>query len=139
MSNLEPIEEKDLDLENKFKGGQEEKAQESNIEQPAFKVEKELPAEKTAAEKEGAYGKILARVKQSAISAASDDEIKEDAGKVYQKTDAESQIQHLVGIALAKGVIHAVKVARHLEDNYVLDMFHDKLLADELRGALVKT
>lgn len=138
MSNLEPIEEKDLDLENKFKRGQAEKAPGEKVEQPVFKVEKEKPAEKTAAEKEDAYAKILARVKQPAAGAPSDEEAKEDAGKVYQKTDAESQIQHLIDIAMAKGVIHAVKVARHLEDNYVLDMFHDKLLADELHDALVK-
>jgi hypothetical protein len=34
--------------------------------------------------------------------------------------------------------LHAVKVARHLEDDYVLDTFHDKLLADELHDALLK-
>lgn len=138
MSNLEPIEEKDLDLENKFKGEQEEKALEGKTEQPVFRAEKEALAEKAAAEKEDAYAKILARVKQPAAGAPPDEEIKEDAGKVYQKTDAESQIQHLVDIAMTKGVIHAVKVARHMEDNYVLDMFHDKLLADELHDALVK-
>ncbi len=137
MSNLEPIEEKDLDLENKFKGGQEEKAPKEKAEQPVFKAEKEMLAEK-AAEKEDAYAKILARVKQPAAGVPSDEEVKKDAGKVYQKTDAESQIQRLVDIALTKGVVHAVKVARHLEDNYVLDMFHDKLLADELHDALVK-
>jgi hypothetical protein len=43
-----------------------------------------------------------------------------------------------VDIALEKGVIHAVNVAKHLEDNYVLDMFHDKLLSDELHEALMK-
>ncbi len=138
MANLEPIEEKDLDLENKFKIGQAEKTPGGKAEQPAFKVEKKAPAEKATAEKEDTYAKILARVKQPAAGAPSDEEVKEDAGKVYQKTDAESQIQHLVDIAMAKGVIHAVKVARHMEDNYVLDMFHDKLLADELRDALVK-
>ena len=135
MTNLEPIEEKDLNLEEKFKSGTLEKKGVEKISPP---IEKEALAEKAAAEKEDAYAKILARVKQPAAGAPSDEEIKEDAGKVYQKTDAESQIQHLVDIAMAKGVVHAVKVARHMEDNYVLDMFHDKLLADELRDALVK-
>lgn len=138
MSNLEPIEEKDTDLEKKFKGGMPEKLEAVKEEPAVFKKEKEALRETSAAEKEDAYAKILARVKQPAAGALSDEEIKEDAGKVYQKTDAESQIQHLVDLALAKGVVHAVKVARHMEDNYVLDMFHDKLLADELYGALVK-
>ncbi len=136
MSNLEPIDEKDLSLAEKFKGGVVEKKEAEEI---SAQVEKGKPAEKTAAEKDDAYAKILARVKQPAAGAApADEEIKEDAGKVYQKTDAESQIQHLVDIAMTKGVVYAVKVARHLEDNYVLDMFHDKLLADELHDALVQ-
>lgn len=134
-SNLEPIEEKDLNLEEKFKSGTSEKKEVEKIPAP---IEKEKPVEKAAAEKEDVYAKILARVKQPSAGAPSDEEVKEDAGKVYQKTDAESQVQHLVDIALTKGVVHAVKVARHLEDNYVLDMFHDKLLADELHDALVK-
>jgi len=136
MSNLEPIDEKDLNLAEKFKGGVVEKEGAEDI---PIQTEKEKPAEKTAAEKEDSYAKILARVKQPAAGAVpADEEVKEDAGKVYQKTDADSQIQHLVDIAMAKGVVHAVKVARHMEDNYVLDMFHDKLLADELHDALFK-
>ena len=39
---------------------------------------------------------------------------------------------------MQKGVVHAVKVARHLEDNYALDEFHDRMLADELHEALIK-
>ena len=52
--------------------------------------------------------------------------------------DAETQIQHLVDLAQQKGIMHAVKVARHMEDNYILDTFHDKMLADELHDALIK-
>ena len=37
-----------------------------------------------------------------------------------------------------QGVIHAVKVARHLDDNYAMDEFHDRLMAEELHDALVK-
>jgi hypothetical protein len=41
-------------------------------------------------------------------------------------------------LAEAKGVVHAVKVAQHLEDNYLLDELHDRLLATDLHDALVK-
>jgi len=138
MDNLEPIEEKDLDLESKFKKEQAEKALGEKPEQPAFKIEKEAVRESSVAEKDNIYSKILSKVQQQPAGEVPHEEIKKDAEEVHNKTDAESQIQNLVDIALNKGVIHAVKVARHLEDNYVLDMFHDKLLADELHDALIK-
>jgi len=138
MANLEPIEEKDLDLEHKFKGGREDGVIKKETEQSVFQIEKEPAIDRTSAERDETYAKILSRVKKSTGIASSNQEVKEDAEKVYQKTDTESQIQHLVDLAMTKGVVHAVKVARHLEDNYVLDMFHDKLLADELRNALIQ-
>lgn len=136
MANLEPIEEKDLDLEHKLKSAEPQSFEAP--EKTAEEVEKEAPREVSQAEKEDAYAKILSKVTQVTPIQAEEGEIKKDAEEAYQKTDAESQIQHLVDIAFAKGVIHAVKVARHLEDNYVLDMFHDKLLADELHEALIQ-
>ena len=66
------------------------------------------------------------------------EEVASDAEAGAQKSDAESQVQHLVDIAQQKGVMHAVRVARHMEDNYVLDAFHDSMLADELHDALMK-
>jgi len=133
-SNLEPIEESDLDLEGKLKKGRLENPQ--LPEQPAAAVEKEQPQEISAAEKDSAYGTILSNVQCQ----PADDQIHDvatDAQAVYQKTDSESQVQHLVDLALQKRVPHAVKVARHMENYYVLDTFHDKLLADELHAALV--
>ncbi|MCX6765580.1 MAG: hypothetical protein NT136_01300 [Candidatus Moranbacteria bacterium] len=137
MSNLEPIEEKDLNIEGKFKGEKKETPQ-PEAEKEIFKIEKETPPETNPAEKEGAYGKILSKIKQLGQPVLGEEEIKSDAESVFQKNDAQSQIQHLVDIALQKGVVHAVKVASHLENNYVLDMFHDKLLADELHKALTE-
>ncbi len=133
-SNLEPISEKDLDLENKFRGGK--KGPENDI----IKAEKEKTKEAVRAERESAYSKILSRVKKHHTQAQTGggEEVKSDAENTFKNTDAESQIQHLVDVAMNKGVVHAVKVARHMENNYVLDMFHDKLLADELHDALIK-
>ncbi|GBE16800.1 hypothetical protein BMS3Abin15_00624 [bacterium BMS3Abin15] len=133
-SNLEPINEKDLDLENKFKGAKKES------EDDVAKIEKEKPKEVAKAKRESAYGKILSKIKSrhTKIQDNSKERVESDAKNAFENTDAESQVQQLVDVAMNKGVIHAVKVAKHIEDNYVLDMFHDKLLADELHDALIK-
>jgi len=133
-SNLEPIEESDLDLERKLKQGGLENPQ--LPEQPAAAVEKEQPQEISAAEKDSAYGTILSKVQSQPADDQAQD-VATDAQAVFQKTDSQSQVQHLVDLAMQKGVPHAVNVARHMEDYYVLDTFHDKLLADELHDALV--
>lgn len=135
MGNLEPIEEADLDLKDKFKVAKQESG---DITTSETAPEKEVAPEIVSAEKDGSYSKILSKVHQHQQDDAGDEDVSKDAENVYQKTNTESQIQNLVDIALTKGVIHAVKVAKHLEDNYVLDMLHDRLLADELHDALVK-
>lgn len=127
-NNLEPIEERDLDLEGKF---------ESKIEKEGepHAVEKEAPKEVSAVEKDEAYKQALSKVQ--AISDEDEVEIKEDAEVIVEKEqDAEGKIQNLVDLALNKGVKHAVNVARHLDDNYVLDSLHDKLISEELHEAL---
>lgn len=139
MSNLEPIDEKDLDLASKFgEAGRMAKKVENRPENPVFNPEQESAREIISAENDKVYNKILSKVKSKQAARPSDDDVKDDAQKTIEKQDAESQIQHLVDIALNKGVVHAVKVAKHLEDNYVLDMFHDKLLSDELHRALMQ-
>ncbi|MDO8529146.1 MAG: hypothetical protein Q7S18_00560 [bacterium] len=146
-SNLEPIDEKDLDLGSKF-GNPEASKNIEGVEKSADfpvpaevtenKTEKESAKEVISAEKENAYNKILARLQAKKQTVAKDDDVSKDAKDVSKKQDAEGQIQHLVDLAMNKGVIYAVKVAKHLEDNYVLDMFHDRMLAEELHDALVK-
>ena len=132
---LEPITEEDLNLESKFGKVEAGKPLESKEILP--KTEEEPAKEIISAEKDDAYSKILSKVKASPAVDMNDEEVKNDAKEAIEKQDAESQIQHLVDIAENKGIIHAVKVAKHLEDNYILDMFHDRLLSDELHDALV--
>lgn len=137
-SNLEPIEESDLDLEGKIKRGSVEGGAREKIGAPFTDVEKEVPQEISAAEKDGAYGKILSKVQTGDDDKQIDpNAIANDAAAGAQKTDAESQIVHLIEIAGQKGVVHAVKVAQHMQDNYILDTFHDRMLADDLHDALV--
>ncbi|MDD3498306.1 MAG: hypothetical protein PHH24_02230, partial [Candidatus Moranbacteria bacterium] len=135
-TNLEPIDEGDMDLAEKFGHIEKQdidKEKKPEKESPVIE-KKEKAGEKSPAEKDDSYSKILSKVKKT----SDDDEasIAGDAKDVSLKTDADSQIQHLVDLAMNKSITHAVKVAKHLEDNYVLDMFHDKLISDELHDAL---
>lgn len=135
-SNLEPISEDDLNLEKHLKKDNVLSSG-NETEQVSAAVEKEAPKETVAAEHDGAYNNILSKIKtqQQSLGTAA---VKQDADEVANKTDAEAQVQHLVDIAINKGIVHAVDVAKHLENNYVLDTFHDKMMADELHDALVK-
>ncbi len=136
MSNLEPIEEKDLDLKNKFlekkEGGSvlEKEVEESPI-SPEISVERK----EGTVEKDEAYSKILSKVKSN--NPADDQAVPQDAKMVSVEDTTENKIEKLIQVAMQKGVIHAVKVARHLQDNYVLDELHDRLLADEFHDALL--
>lgn len=136
-SNLEPIEDADLNLKEKLKS---EDVGGSSFEEEVdvFKIEKETPLEKSGAEKDDAYMQIMAKLGDEDQSGSLSDDVPTDAHSASSLTDAESQISHLVDLAMTKGVIYAVKVARHMEDNYILDTFHDKLMADELHDALVE-
>ncbi|HLN19427.1 MAG TPA: hypothetical protein VK255_04645, partial [Patescibacteria group bacterium] len=140
--NLEPIEEKDLGLKEKFIGGAEPEkkndggtAKKETIIFPENIAEK-LEQKEGLAEKDETYSKILSDV-NSAPQVVSNEDVSQDAMNVSQEADAQSKINNLVNLAQTKSIVHAVKVAKHLEDNYVLDEFHDRLLGQELHDALV--
>lgn len=133
---------------NPIKEGEEKNPVEKMEQKPEFAKAKEAQAEKIptpeqsperkegAAEKEDAYAKILSKVTDG--KTAKDEEVSLDAEIAMRQKDAEAKVNNLVSLAETKGVAHAVKVARHMEDNYILDEFHDKLLSDELHEFLVK-
>ncbi|MEI7890731.1 MAG: hypothetical protein WCI36_02070 [bacterium] len=131
-SNLEPIEESDL------VGVKKESVEifGQNDVQVENKIEVENPQEIAGAEKDDSYGKILSKV-QSDDVAVDQFAVAIDAQLGSQKIDAESQVQHLVDLAMQKGVVHAVNVAKHMENNYVLDSLHDRMLATDLHDALL--
>ncbi len=138
-SNLEPIDERDKDMRGKFSNVDQRHSGSLERSQLMKEAGKEVAGEIEIAEKEEAYEKILSKVKKDA-PAAVENQIGIDAASVSETIDAENQINHLVAIAEQKGVVHAVKVAMQLEQNYayILDQFHDKVLADQLHDALVK-
>lgn len=140
MGNLEPVEDADLDLQGKFLGKSEaEKNIEAKTERnkEAVPVPEKFPEKKEgAAEKEKAYSRILSKIKNHHPSP--DDLIADDAKETSAEETAKAKVDKLVKLATNKGVVHAVKVARHLDDNYALDEFHGRLLADDLHDALVE-
>ncbi len=141
---LEPIDEKDLDLKNKFLGGVEKNANvemEKKSDESVLKNSTEATLSGTerkegAMEKDDAYNKIISKIKNPTNIVHSD--VSDDAKTANSEIDYESKVNNLVNLAENKGVVHAVKVARHLEDNYLLDELHDRLLAQDLHDALVK-
>ena len=138
--NLEPLNENDLNLAGKF--GHIEKKQKSEIELEK-KIEhsekKEIANEIISAEKDLAYQKILSKTKKVSNDDNDDSNlVKSDAEKISKEMDTESQIKNLVDLAMTKSVVYAVKVARHLDDNYILDKLHDSLLAEELHKSLLE-
>ena len=140
---LEPIEDNDLDLKKKFPAGGAvaEKMSAPILPKAEGKIEAVSISETSErkegqAEKDDAYSKILSKVKSP--SSVTHNEVAIDAKVANDETDYESKVVKLVEIAETKGVTHAVKVAQHMEDNYLLDSLHDRLLATDLHDALVK-
>jgi len=115
----------------------QEKPKKESKEKTIFFDKKETVKEITATEKDSSYSKILSKIKKKTDDSGKST-VASDAKTVSEKTDAEGQIQHLINLATNKNIVYAVRVAKHLEDNYVLDMFHGKLLSDEFHDALVK-
>lgn len=136
---LEPIEEKDLDVKNKFL---EKKAEAGSateaVQAEVVAVSEQSPERQEGnVEKDDAYAKIVSKI-QTPAPVTDEAAVKDDAEIASQVMDAESRINNLVDIAMQKGVAHAVKVAKHLNNNYMLDGLHDQLMADELHEALLK-
>lgn len=119
-----------VSLEERY--ARQEKSPGQVVEQPKI-VEK--AQEKSAAESDATYKAILSKVSDTQ---SDENTVMNDASNLDQKMNRESQITHLIDLAMNKGVAHAVKVAQKAEDYYLLDQLHDRLLADELHDALVQ-
>lgn len=133
MSYLEPIEDKDLDLRHKLVEGEDINKEKEEI---SSAVERTVERKEGLAERGNSYSKVLSTVKSQ--KAADEEAVSQDAQAIFMAEGAEDKIEKLISLAEVKGVVHAVKVARHLNDNYALDEFHDRLLEEELHNALIK-
>ncbi len=77
-----------------------------------------------AAEK---YSAILSRIPTQSPQPSDDTQVGVDAKSVYDETDEETRVTMLLSLVETKGPAYAVRVARHLNDYYVLDRMHDEL------------
>lgn len=106
-------------------------------------VSGELPKtpETTKERVEGKYQELLSKVvpaTQATPVPPSDGDIVLDAKYIGALTDEASKVQKLLDLASAKGVVHAVKVARSLRDYYALDTMHDELSGKFYDGLVAK-
>ena len=76
---------------------------------------------------------------QTTVASDNEDETKsvEKDFKKIKNFDTARQVEVLSALAFEKGINHSVSVARNLNDAYLLDELHDKLVG-ELREELVK-
>ncbi len=144
MSYLEPIEDADLQIVEHFGGPSPENGAQENV-SPTLEVRTdqveariEGVVEKSRAERDQAYGAILAQVQSTPPSDEAQADIAQDASEVHRGIDRDSQLSHLVDLALTKGVSHAVATAEHLNDYYMLDHLHDTLVHDDLHHKLIE-
>ena len=110
----------------------------TNLTEQPTDQEKRLERREGVFEKDSAYQKILSQLPSKSSVSNDKANVSADAKNISAETDYESKIIKLVAMAEHKGLVHAVKVAKHLEDNYVLDELHDRLLGDDLHAALVE-
>jgi hypothetical protein len=85
-------------------------------------------------------------LKEEGISTDDDDDdgdedssnIQKHAQGVLKINDPQRQIERLVQLAVNRNPGFAIKVAKHLDDNYILDQVHDRLVEDKVRDELIK-
>jgi hypothetical protein len=87
---------------------------------------------------------VIESIQQKSGSGNDDDDeegdkknIKIHAKDISEIKDIEQRVDKLVQLAIQKDPYTAVKVARHLDENYILDQVHDRLVEDETKKALI--
>jgi hypothetical protein len=110
----------------------------SSVNKELYKTE-EKKAEQ-AIEKSGEKLKVQ-------TSSSSDDDTDEQAVDIrdveksideMKKLDVGEQVEHLVQVAIHKDPVLAIGIAKHLNDNYILDELHSDLTEDKVRDILDK-
>lgn len=62
----------------------------------------------------------------------------EEETKKIQNLDKKRQVKALTDLAFEKGLNHAIKVAKNLNDAFILDEFHDQLVDKFYKELLAK-
>jgi hypothetical protein len=126
-------------------GQKEEKEGNLRIEDEILELERKIANKKGELEKikkiEGDVEKIntSSQVISHVVSSSNEEmnEEEKDSLREIKNLPRQKQLEVLLEVALKKGVNSSVKIARSLNNAYVLDEFHDALV-DRLYGELVE-
>lgn len=100
-------------------------AAEPNLEAPAPAAETGPGGERQSEQRDLEF--LMRRIQSASGQSAQPADFQSDAQKLSE-ADEQARVQQLVTLAEAKGVEHAVRVARSLNDFYALDLLHDELV-----------
>lgn len=119
-------------------GGSEEGLPAIQAEQPL--VRQEMVFEQQAEQKNERVGELLQKIDlhTSKLQTTTQAQVANDAQSL-STVDEEERVKKLLSLADAQGVVHAVSVARKLEDFYALDTLRDTLieqLHEKLEGEI---
>lgn len=133
-------------LKNADKKEGSSKAQRSQMEEVIKRNKEQVQRSENALEK---AQEKLATAPSPVKTQVKDDKKEEDEEKQkehvkFQAKDIASienpddQITKIVDLASKKDPYFAIKVAKHIDNNYILDRVHDELTEDQVRDALIK-
>lgn len=100
-------------------------------------AEAEKPLEQVLDKEKPAVSPAVAPAAPPSAAAATPAAVKEEAQKL-KGFEKNQQLKALVDLAFLKGVSYATEVARHLDNPYLMDEFHDTLI-DEFHQKLVES
>lgn len=99
-------------------------------EEAEIQEQKETKKEGVSIEEEEALRKQL---RQEIEAMELNEDLREEAAKKAKKIEflgEQGKLEHLISIAKDRGIVFAVRVAKDMNDPYILDTFHDFLVKD---------
>ncbi len=118
---VNPVEQEILELERQLI---EKRAEQKKSVEAAIGFEQPQPT-----------GQTVTPLPTSAVGPVQPTEVKADTEK-FKGVEKNQQLKGLVDLSFAKGLSHATKVVRNLDNPYLMDEFHDTLI-DEFHKKLV--
>ena len=106
------------------------------------KPEHSFEEKETEITKENLLEKSQSQIPTSTQQVTTDDEEKKEkhvkkTSEELKSLDTPGKVARLVVIAFEKGIAHSINIAKNMNDAYLLDALHDKLIG-ELHDELVK-
>ena len=101
----------------------------SEAEAPANLVEEETAEVKEEGELETDAGELRKEMEKMDLDEVSNKQAQAAAQTIASQQE-EEKIKSLLALAKGKGVIYAIKVAQKMNDAYILDQLHDRLIQE---------